>query len=57
MNMLTGEDVRTAGTACHEFLAAFADQDWSASVPGLDHTVASVTAHAANGPLWYALDF
>ncbi len=25
-------------------------------MPGLDFTVASVTAHAANGPLWYAVD-
>lgn len=32
-------------------------EDWSVPVPGLDFTVASVTAHAANGPLWYALDF
>jgi hypothetical protein len=56
VSILTGEDVRAAGTACHEFLAAFAGKDWSAPVPGLDSTVASVTAHAANGPVWYAFD-
>lgn len=54
--MVTGEDVRAAGEACHEFLTACAGDDWSVPVPGLDFTVRSVVAHAANGPLWYALD-
>ena len=30
--------------------------DWTVGIPGLDFTVASVVAHAAAGPLWYALD-
>ena len=42
--------------AALEFLGAQVERDWSARVPGLDFTVASVTAHAAQGPLWYALD-
>lgn len=55
--MVTGDDVRAAGAACQEALAAVVGEDWSAPVPGLRFTVASVTAHAAEGPLWYALDF
>jgi uncharacterized protein (TIGR03083 family) len=54
--MVTGDDVLAAAGACHDFLQQAADADWSAPVPGLDFTVASVVAHAANGPLWYALD-
>jgi hypothetical protein len=30
--------------------------DWSAAVPGLEFTVASVLAHAAEAPLWYSVD-
>lgn len=56
MSLLAGADVRAAGTACREFLAAHDDKDWSVPVPGLDFTVTSVVAHAVNGPLWYALD-
>jgi uncharacterized protein (TIGR03083 family) len=54
--MITGRDVLAAGEACHHFLRESADADWSAPVPGLDFTVTSVVAHAANGPLWYAVD-
>lgn len=54
--MITGNDVLLAAETCHEFLEASAGADWSAPVPGLDFTVTSVVAHAANGPLWYALD-
>jgi hypothetical protein len=32
------------------------DKDWAVTVPGLDFTSASVLAHAAEGPLWYAVD-
>ena len=54
--MITGDDVLAAGDNCHDFLGKAADADWSASVPGLDFTVTSVVAHAANGPVWYAVD-
>ena len=54
--MIGGEDIRAAAEACLSFLERAAGADWAAAVPGLDLTVASVIAHAANGPLWYALD-
>jgi uncharacterized protein (TIGR03083 family) len=54
--MVTGNDVLAAGDTCHGFLKKAADADWSAPVPGLDFTVTSVVAHAANGPVWYAVD-
>ena len=49
MSMMMGEDVLAAAEACHGFLEASAGADWSAPVPDLDFTVASVVAHAANG--------
>jgi hypothetical protein len=56
--MLTvmGQDVLAAADACMSLLTPTVGRDWSAPVPGLDFTVASVVAHAAEGPLWYALD-
>src|SRR3984957_3627853 len=54
--MMTGDDVLAAEAECRSFLVPHVEADWSGAVPGLDHTVASVVAHAANGPLWYALD-
>jgi hypothetical protein len=54
--MMTGDDVLAAEAECRSFLLPHVEADWSSAVPGLDHTVASVVAHAANGPLWYALD-
>jgi uncharacterized protein (TIGR03083 family) len=54
--LIGGGDILAAAAACHRFLESAANADWSAAVPGLDFTVASVVAHAANGPLWYALD-
>ena len=54
--MITGDDVLAAEAACRGFLARHVDADWSGVGPGMDFTVASVVAHAANGPLWYALD-
>ncbi|MEU6721833.1 maleylpyruvate isomerase N-terminal domain-containing protein [Nonomuraea sp. NPDC046802] len=53
---MRGDDVRAAAELATGFLGKFTDRDWTASVPGLDFTVASVVAHAAQGPLWYALD-
>jgi hypothetical protein len=54
--MISGDDILAAAAACHSFLEPAVGADWTAAVPGLDFTVASVVAHAANGPLWYALD-
>jgi hypothetical protein len=54
--MITGDDILAAEAACHSFLAPQVEADWSSAVPGLDFTVASVVAHAANGLVWYALD-
>jgi uncharacterized protein (TIGR03083 family) len=53
---INGDDILAAAGACEDFLGPAAGADWTASVPGLDFTVASVVAHAANGPLWYAFD-
>jgi uncharacterized protein (TIGR03083 family) len=51
-----GSDVLLAADACEERLSVAASGDWSRSVPGLEWTVTQTVAHAANGPLWYALD-
>jgi uncharacterized protein (TIGR03083 family) len=51
-----GHDVVSAAEACRILLEPALGLDWTAAVPGLDFTVASVVAHAAEGPLWYALD-
>jgi hypothetical protein len=55
-SMINGDDILAAAAACQSFLEPAVGADWTAAVPGLDFTVASVVAHAANGPLWYALD-
>jgi uncharacterized protein (TIGR03083 family) len=54
--MINGDDIRAAAATCRGLLEPAAGADWTTAVPGLDFTVASVVAHAANGPLWYALD-
>jgi hypothetical protein len=54
--MVDGKDVLAAATVCGDLLEPAADADWSVAVPSLDFTVAEVVAHAANGPLWYAVD-
>ncbi len=46
-----------AADAATRFLGPLTSRDWSRGLPGLDFTVASVIAHAAEGPLWYAVDF
>ncbi|MBB5490436.1 maleylpyruvate isomerase N-terminal domain-containing protein [Nocardiopsis metallicus] len=53
---MRGEDVRAAADTALEFLEPRLGRDWSAAIPGMDFTVASVLAHAAQGPLWYCLD-
>jgi Mycothiol maleylpyruvate isomerase N-terminal domain len=57
MSVMRGTDVLAAADAAIGFLEPLAGRDWSRAVPGLDFTVASVMAHAACGPLWYAIDF
>ncbi|MGA3155453.1 MAG: maleylpyruvate isomerase N-terminal domain-containing protein [Streptosporangiaceae bacterium] len=54
--MIRGDDILAAAAACSRLLESAMAADWSVPVPGLDFTVASVVAHAANGPLWYAVD-
>lgn len=54
--MISGRDVIAAAGACGRLLEPALAADWSVPVPGLDFTVASVVAHAASGPLWYAVD-
>lgn len=54
---VSGNDVRQAAREAIAFLGPFTGEDWSAPVPDLDFTVATVVAHAASGVLWYALDY
>jgi Mycothiol maleylpyruvate isomerase N-terminal domain len=49
--------VVAAADAAVGFLDPLVGRDWSRGIPDLDFTVASVIAHAAAGPLWYAADF
>lgn len=51
-----GDQVRAAAQTALAFLTPHLERDWSVAVPGLDFTVASVLAHAGQGPLWYSLD-
>jgi uncharacterized protein (TIGR03083 family) len=53
---VTGDDVLVAAELVERTLEAHLGTDWSAPVPGLDFTVASVVAHAANAMLWYSVD-
>jgi hypothetical protein len=53
---MTGDDVLSAAEQCRALLAPDLGEDWSAPVPGLDFTVTSVLAHAANAALWYSAD-
>lgn len=54
--MVNGDDVLAAAGECRRLLEPALAADWDVPVPGLDFTVASVVAHAVNGPLWYAVD-
>jgi hypothetical protein len=51
-----GADILQAAAECRELLDDAVDADWNVPVPGLEFTVSQVVAHAATGPLWYALD-
>ena len=53
---MTGDDVRAAAELCRRLLEPALGADWSVPVPGLDFTVATVVAHAAEAPLWYSVD-
>ena len=53
---MEGRHVLECAEICLDVLAPLVDRDWSVPVPGLDFTVASVVAHAAEAPLWYSLD-
>jgi uncharacterized protein (TIGR03083 family) len=54
---MRGADVLAAADAAARYLRPLTGRNWSRQLPGLDFTVASVIAHAAEGPLWYAVDF
>lgn len=54
---MNGDDIRAAASQAIAFLEPLAGRDWSVPIPDLDFTVASVVAHAANGLLWYAIDY
>lgn len=56
VSAMTGDDVRAAAALCQRLLEPALGADWSVAVPGLDFTVASVVAHAAEAPLWYSVD-
>ncbi len=56
MSPVTGDDVLVAAELVEETLEAHLKADWSAPVPGLDFTVASVVAHIACAMVWYSLD-
>jgi Mycothiol maleylpyruvate isomerase N-terminal domain len=51
-----GDDVLAAAELCRSALEPALGADWRTAVPGLDFTVASVVAHAAEAPLWYSVD-
>ncbi len=48
---MRGADVLAAADAAARHLRPLTGRDWSRQLPGLDFTVASVIAHAAEGPL------
>lgn len=54
--MPDGSIVRQTAHVCTEFLDQCKDADWTAPVPDLDLSVASVVAHTAEVCLWYAID-
>jgi hypothetical protein len=53
---MRGDDVLQAARAAAGFLGPLSGRDWSRPLPDLDFTIASVVAHACQGPLWYSLD-
>lgn len=53
---MDGSDVPHAADLAATFPAPLSSRDWLRNVPGLDLTVASVVAHAAEGPPCYAVD-
>jgi uncharacterized protein (TIGR03083 family) len=48
--------MEVAAGLCRAVLEPALPADWSVGVPGLDFTVASVVAHAAQAALWYSID-
>lgn len=53
---MDGADILQAAECVQALFVEQLDRDWTARVPGLDFTVASALAHAADCTLWYALD-
>jgi hypothetical protein len=54
--MVSAVQVQQTADVCTSFLVPLTDADWTVGVPDLEMTVAQVVAHAAEGPLWYAID-
>ncbi|MDQ1464003.1 MAG: hypothetical protein QOC73_944 [Actinomycetota bacterium] len=54
--MVGSRDVLAAAETCRRVFEPVLERDWTVPVPGLDFTVASALAHAANVGLWYAAD-
>lgn len=53
---MDGADVLAAAEQCRALLEPRVSDDWSAPVPGLEHTVSSVVAHIAATMVWYSID-
>lgn len=53
---MRGKEILEAAESCRSLLEPAVEADWRVPVPGLDWTVAEAVAHAANAPLWYAVD-
>jgi uncharacterized protein (TIGR03083 family) len=53
---MTGDDILAAAERCRVVLEPALGLDWSAPVPDLDFTAATVVAHVATGNLWYSVD-
>lgn len=49
-------DVLAAADHCERFLLMVVEDDWSGRIPDMDWTVAQAIGHAAEAPLWYAID-
>ncbi|MFF3670938.1 maleylpyruvate isomerase N-terminal domain-containing protein [Microtetraspora malaysiensis] len=53
---MDGRVVLRVADECAGFLDSAVDQDWTASIPGMEWTVAQVVAHMSECVLWYSID-
>lgn len=54
---MDSKDVTSVTAECSGYLRSAVDEDWSASIPGMDWTVGQAVAHIGDSLLWYATDF